>query len=250
MTWDLRGRGQKRTRGEGGIAVCRRCGSEGPVASFNPAPGGRVGSWCKRCRNAHADEKRAYDRELPTNAQELARLRKRLLPTAAEWEAVQRAAQCIADYLTAKANGVEQYKGKTGWAVLEELGGPAKRFHQLVSLAVVQQKVWEDTAAKRAKASPDVVKQVRALRLQKYSLANIAARLHIDKSTVGRIVKQLAAHPTNSKKSNAASSERNASSSSWRTVATAAAGQRPEQPIGSPTSSQKPVPTPPRASVE
>lgn len=188
--------GKGNTAGPKGTRVCTRCGETKAISDFRLRPEGRPESWCRPCKNADAWDRRSPDLEPPAPHQELERLRALARPSAAEWAVVQRAAERIAEYRRAKAKGASNYEGETAWAVVEAFTRDDRRFHQLISMAVVQQKAWEEQQVGKIftrgeHIPPELVAQVRSKRLQKWSISRIATRLRISRSAVSDILQGL-----------------------------------------------------------
>ena len=171
------------------LLACVRCLEEKPKKAFP-----NMGRVCSTCRNQQTIASRDEYRIRP--ADELARLKLRVKPSAEELVVVQRAADRIRDYLFQKIEGATSYTGETAWAVVEAYTKDNRRFHQLLSLASLQQQVWEESRAGnlrihgRRVPEADVLK-IRGMKKDKLTITNIAARTGYPIPTVSKILRRL-----------------------------------------------------------
>lgn len=172
---------------------CPDCGRKLPLAEYSKRANGQPFAYCRPCHNRRCEASRVGASEPVTASDELARLRTRITPSVREWGAVQQAAEAIRAYLEAKAKGEERYEGVRAWAILESVTTDERRFHQLASLATVQQRVWEDERVGkvrfRGKRVPaELVIRVRALHTSKFGRTAIAAKTGLSQSAVSKIL--------------------------------------------------------------
>lgn len=174
---------------------CSVCLEEKPKSGFPKGRGTAIDSRvCTTCRNARTSEQREAGRIAP--ATELARIKARVQPNAVEWTAVQQAAERIRDHLFQKAGGASCYSGETGWAVIERVTSEPRRFHQLVTLAIVQQQAWEEERAGSIRVHgrrvpKEDVQRMAALKKDKLTITTIAARTGYPIPTVSKILRSL-----------------------------------------------------------
>ena len=172
------------------LRACTRCLEEKPKCKF--PTNSRV---CSTCRNAQIIESRDTFRVLP--ADELARIAARVKPSAADWDVIRQAAERVRAYLFQKAAGASDFEGESGWSIIERYtGSDVRRFHQLVTLATIQQKVWEEERAGsirvHGKRVPkEDVQRMAALKKDKLTITTIAARTGYPVPTVSVILRRL-----------------------------------------------------------
>lgn len=172
------------------LKECPRCLEQKPKKAY-PSQS-RV---CSTCRNVQTIESRDSYRLVP--ADELARIAARVKPSAADWVIIAQAAERVRAYLFQKAGGASDFEGESGWSIIEKHTGPdVRRFHQLVTLATIQQRVWEEERAGsirvHGKRVPkEDVQRMAALKKDKLTITTIAARTGYPVPTVSKILRTL-----------------------------------------------------------